>query len=154
MKIHLPSYPRGVHDIRESLGATELDLDPTVFTMPIETHVTLDRHDPYLEFDLEVRTQVISQCDRCVADYTWELTATSPMLYVLGRLPSGEAVDDPEIGYLPVNATDIDLTGDFRDMILLALPGKHLCREDCRGLCPVCGADLNTQECAHAVHQD
>jgi uncharacterized protein len=53
-----------------------------------------------------------------------------------------------------MNTTDVDLTEVLRDLIMLALPGKHLCREDCRGLCPVCGADLNVQDCGHAVYQD
>lgn len=147
MKIHLPSYPRGVHQIHETLTADELNLDPEIFTSPIEAEVTLDRHDPYLEFDLDLRTQVTSVCDRCLADYMWTLTSSGPMLYVLSRVPSGEAVDDTGIAYLAPHANDVDLSGDLRDLIILALPGKILCREDCRGLCPNCGADLNVQEC-------
>ncbi len=149
MKIHLPSYPRGIHHIRESVEPAELDLDPATFAAPIDVNITLDRHDPYLEFDILVQSNVRSQCDRCLIDYDWELTNAGPMLYVLGRLPSGEAVDDPGIGYLPAGAPDLNLTQDVRDMIMLALPGKHLCREDCRGLCADCGADWNLQECAH-----
>jgi uncharacterized protein len=38
----------------------------------------------------------------------------------------------------------IDLSSWVRDAIAEALPGRILCRDDCRGLCPVCGADLNT----------
>ena len=68
LKIHLPSYPRGVHHIRETLTADELDLDPQVFAAPIDVHVTLDRHDPYLEFNLNLSAEVTSQCDRCVVD--------------------------------------------------------------------------------------
>ena len=149
MKIHLPSYPRGVHHIRESVEPAELDLDPAMFVAPIDVNVTLDRHDPYLELDITLQSQVRSECDRCLIEYDWVLSNASPMLYVLGRVPSGEAVDDPGIGYLPVNTTDVDLTQDVRDLIMLAIPGKRLCREDCRGLCPVCGADWNLQDCAH-----
>ncbi len=42
---------------------------------------------------------------------------------------------------------EIDLGGIVREQILLALPMDALCREDCRGLCPVCGKDLNQAEC-------
>jgi uncharacterized protein len=154
LKIHLPSYPRGVHHIHETLTADELDLDPQVFAAPIDVHVTLDRHDPYLEFDLNLSAEVTSQCDRCVVDYTWALTADTPMLYVLGRLPSGESVDDPGIGYLPANSTDVDLTGEIRDQLILALPGKYLHRDDCLGLCPGCGVDLNLQECTCGLSRE
>ena len=149
VKIHLPSYPRGVHHIKEELSATDLNLDPAQFGSPIFADITLDRHDPYLEFDLNIQSKVTTQCDRCLVDFDWQLSTSSPMLFVLGRTPSGEAVDDPEICYLPAKATEVDLTGDIRDLILLALPGKYLCREDCRGLCPMCGVDWNVQECDH-----
>jgi uncharacterized protein len=149
VKIHLPSYPRGVHHIQESVEPANLDLDPEIFTATIQADVTLDRHDPYLEFDISLRTPVTSQCDRCLTEFQWELVSASPMLYVLGRMPGGGDVDDPGIGYLPGSATDVDLTADMRDLIILALPGKRLCREDCRGLCPTCGTDLNMQECIH-----
>ncbi len=154
VKIHLPSYPRGIHKIHETLSAADLDLDAEVFSAPIDVQVRLDRHDPYLELDLQVRTEVSSQCDRCLIDYQWMLAAETPMLYVLGRLPSGDSVDDPGIGYLPANSTDLDLTGDIRDQLILSLPEKYLHQEDCLGLCPGCGADLNTQECTCGLSRD
>jgi len=42
----------------------------------------------------------------------------------------------------------IDLTADIREDILLALPMNPVCSSACRGLCPVCGANLNKQSCA------
>jgi uncharacterized protein len=42
----------------------------------------------------------------------------------------------------------IDLTPEVREAIILALPGYPVCRTDCRGLCPVCGRDLNKGRCA------
>jgi uncharacterized protein len=44
----------------------------------------------------------------------------------------------------------LDLHGWARDALALALPAQLLCREDCAGLCPVCGADLNTAGPEHA----
>ncbi len=42
----------------------------------------------------------------------------------------------------------IDLTGDMREDILLALPMNSVCSSECRGLCPGCGVNLNKQACA------
>ena len=42
----------------------------------------------------------------------------------------------------------IDADDTLIEQILLELPLKHLCREDCKGLCPKCGADLNTTQCS------
>ena len=47
----------------------------------------------------------------------------------------------------------LELTGWVRDALLLALPVRLLCREDCRGLCPVCGVDLNTVDPEEHRHE-
>jgi uncharacterized protein len=47
---------------------------------------------------------------------------------------------------------DIDLDPIFREQILLALPSYPVCREECRGLCTVCGTNLNEKECGCVRH--
>ena len=42
---------------------------------------------------------------------------------------------------------ELDLTADVREDTLLAFPNRLVCREDCRGLCPICGQDLNVKDC-------
>jgi uncharacterized protein len=44
-----------------------------------------------------------------------------------------------------------DLAPTVREELLLEAPEMPLCREDCRGLCPVCGADRNAESCGHEV---
>jgi uncharacterized protein len=48
---------------------------------------------------------------------------------------------------LPPRAAEIDLGEAVREALILAIPEFPLCREDCRGLCARCGADLNQGEC-------
>ena len=48
----------------------------------------------------------------------------------------------------PEAALQIDLTGVVREELALEVPAFVLCREDCAGLCPTCGADLNAGPCA------
>jgi uncharacterized protein len=146
VKIHLPSYPPGVHRIEETLCSKDLDLDPGTFTGAIRAHLVLDRHDPYLQFEFNLGATVRLECDRCLAPYNYELEVKTPMLYVMG-CAAADSPDDPEIVYLPAGALDLDITTDLRDFILLAVPSRHLCSENCKGLCPSCGADLNEQTC-------
>lgn len=42
----------------------------------------------------------------------------------------------------------IDISNDVREYAMLAIPMKNLCKEDCKGLCPRCGKDLNTEQCS------
>jgi uncharacterized protein len=63
------------------------------------------------------------------------------------------AAEDGEGGCLlpeepiPFSGDDLDLTAPVRESLLLELPMKPVCREDCVGLCPVCGANLNLERC-------
>ena len=60
-------------------------------------------------------------------------------------------VSDPEDEnihlYNPMESPTVDITDDVRDALALAIPMKHLCKPDCKGLCPNCGHDLNKEEC-------
>jgi uncharacterized protein len=98
-----------------------------------------------------VRTTMELPCGRCLEPFAFELDAPFDLSYV----PDPLAADVPE-----VELTEDDLsTAYYRDQILdlgemireqlqLALPMRPLCREDCRGLCPHCGANRNVQDCA------
>lgn len=71
---------------------------------------------------------------------------------VMFRYRSGVAGDAGEEDAYPVaeRAREIDLGPAVREHVLLAAPEYALCREDCRGLCPHCGADLNREACSCA----
>lgn len=60
-----------------------------------------------------------------------------------------EVADPDLIHSQEINATTdfVDLTGELREAIILALPGYPVCRETCQGLCMACGANLNDGEC-------
>lgn len=56
-------------------------------------------------------------------------------------------VDEDNDDYIFVKNQKIDLSEPLEEELLLVLPAKTLCREDCRGLCPKCGKNLNLGDC-------
>ncbi len=54
---------------------------------------------------------------------------------------------------LPLKGDSIDLREPVMESILLELPVKVLCSEECKGLCPICGADRNVEECSCSIHE-
>jgi len=78
-----------------------------------------------------VEMDVQFRCSRCACFFAAHVCA-----------PDFEAA--PEI---PVGAEYVDLTADIRETMLLAFPNYPLCRDDCKGLCSQCGADLNQGAC-------
>lgn len=88
-------------------------------------------------------TVVAGECRRCLAAVTLPVRADVGALFVQGA----GAADDPDTYPVPPDATVVDLRPAVREELLLAVPEYLLCRDDCRGLCPQCGKDLNTGPC-------
>jgi uncharacterized protein len=83
-------------------------------------------------------------CRRCLTEVT---APVSDVLSVLFAMPGLDDSDEEDVYPLAVNARTIDLRSAVREGWLLAVPGFVTCREDCRGLCPTCGADRNAVAC-------
>ena len=98
-----------------------------------------------LILDAELSANANFECDRCASFYKKEVKANYRMVYLFSR--NGEEPDSISITYLPVDADKIVLDKDFRDYLILAIPMKKLCKEDCKGLCFKCGKDLNEGDC-------
>lgn len=86
------------------------------------------------------------ECRRCLRPVEAAFAAPVEAVYSTAE----DIADDPGVYRLvePVNA--IDLTDAVREEVALTAPAWMLCREDCAGLCPRCGADLNEGPCACA----
>jgi len=86
-------------------------------------------------------------CRRCLADVPVPLAVEVDALFS----SDPDALDDPAVYPMPERATHLDVTDAVREEVALAMPPFCLCREDCAGLCPKCGTDLNVGACACAV---
>ena len=97
-----------------------------------------------------LRAVAQGQCRRCLAP------VTTPVATEVGALftQDADALHDPDSYALGTEATEIDLTPAVREELLLAVPQFVLCRDDCRGLCPQCGQDLNAGRCGCAPVAD
>lgn len=78
-----------------------------------------------------VSARVQGECGRCLTSVVQKIEC--PSLALFFENPREE---------------ELDVTGDVREELLLQLPMALLCSEDCRGLCPECGANLNDGDCS------
>jgi uncharacterized protein len=83
-------------------------------------------------------------CDRCGKIFREKIEGKVRTLFSAGPRLESEA---DEIRLLQATDRVLDITGDAADALVLAVPAKMLCDENCKGLCPVCGIDLNSQTC-------
>lgn len=88
--------------------------------------------------------EVETECRRCLSDAQASVSEEIQVIFVESGA-TGE--DDPDVYPVDDRARELDLRPAVREQWLLAVPGFALCREDCKGLCPSCGTDLNLGAC-------
>lgn len=99
-----------------------------------------------------VRAHVLGTCDRCLGEAVFDI-ASEVDEYFLFEVPAdGDLSDDEdEVDFSLVGEDHtIDLSAPIMSAVLMETPFVVLCREDCKGLCPVCGANLNEGDCGCA----
>jgi uncharacterized protein len=107
----------------------------------------LDRRGRQFLLDADVRSTASFSCDRCLKPFEQEIEGAYRTLYVTEPSGEGTDADDEEIRVISADAQALELDDDVRQTLELAVPSKLLCRDDCKGLCPTCGKDLNDGPC-------
>ena len=121
---------------------------------PCELRLRATRADEKVELIGSVSVVVEFECDRCLSDLSVCVEESFELLYVppLGTGDEHElGENDLSLGFYQDGVIDVDDLA--REQIELALPMARLCTEECRGLCPECGANLNLGECACSKEQ-
>jgi len=98
-----------------------------------------------------VKTTLECECGRCLEPFAVPIDANLDVLLLPSSANTGEAereVSEDDLGVSYYKDDVIDLGELMREQFYLAVPMKPLCREDCRGLCPVCGINRNRETCA------
>lgn len=126
-----------VEGFRAGMGWVD-DGDPV--SVDLELRSTRDG----VEVTGEVRGKLHLACSRCLTEFDREFRLGLDEKFWF----DGEAAEEAE-GY-EVRDQVVDLEPMLRDAIVLSIPMTPVHAEDCKGLCPECGADLNVTDCGHA----
>ena len=141
--------------LREAGSSRTVEVDVPLTELGID--------DPRLDGDVAVTVDLVSTldrilargtfavaqrdaCSRCLAPIEHRLTTTASEQY-RPDTPTDDHDDDAFLDSFPIEHGQLDLTPMVRETVLLGIPDAPLCRPDCRGLCPVCGTDLNAASC-------
>lgn len=110
---------------------------------PLEGAATVGRTPQGLIVQGEFKGETRLQCVRCLTDFTHQLKWSLTELYAFSK----KSVTDS--GLLLPDDAQIDLQPLLREYALLEIPINPICKPDCKGLCPVCGENLNETDCGH-----
>lgn len=135
VELRRASGQRRPHHIEEPVE-WGVELTTTVPEPPLRGDLTLEAISGGIMVEGDVAFRVRFGCNRCLTE--WEEDRDVRLRQLVA--------DDGSTEY-SLDGDDLDLEPIVRDEVILAMPLRSLCTEDCLGLCPQCGGDLNTGAC-------
>lgn len=138
---------RNVFTFEESPEDLHIEDPDLEFVGPIRSEVTVHKLGESLSATGRSRGRLRMSCGRCLAPFEADLSADYSFVLQKGRPRSLSGDEDETLVWIDDRGDQIDLGTEVKDYLLLEVPVKPLCREDCAGLCPVCGANLNEETC-------
>ena len=132
MKIKVRGIPSQGVQISKSVEPSEIGLtdDDLTWLIPLEITAKVERIRDTVIAHVEVRTRLSFCCSRCLEDVERDTCENFKFDYNVAK----------DEGF-------IDIGEDIRQEIILNVPPRILCRDDCKGICLHCGANLNEEEC-------
>ncbi|MDA8141312.1 MAG: DUF177 domain-containing protein [Desulfobacteraceae bacterium] len=161
MKIETKHLPSEGISLTFEVGAREfsvlnemMDNAECAFDHPIQIQVEAAPEHDLIKVKGTLSTIVGLSCSRCLADFQeplrrrFTLRFSNAIASDIGPAGADEIeLSAEQMDLMPFDGEVIDLREAIQEQVILALPFKPLCKEDCKGLCPRCGADLNAAPC-------
>jgi uncharacterized protein len=151
-----------VLDLRRFRGAVEAvdrAFDPAAFgadredfrvVAPVEIRSEIRKDGRKFRLVGRVKTTLETACSRCLEPFTFPIDAPFDLLFLPAADQPGhqeQELGQDDVGVSFYTDEQIDLGEVAREQCYLTLPMKPLCRQDCQGLCPVCGTNRNVGSC-------
>ncbi len=150
MKIDIDSIPEGYSHISLCEDPSELGVvdEAISFEEPIRIELDASRGEREILLRGRATTDVTLECARCLERYKMKVEAEIDVMYLIGGGSSSSGAEETNVIDLPLGARSIDISDEVRTELLVVIPIKPLCDPGCKGLCPICGTNLNTGSCA------
>lgn len=147
---------RGVERLARKYEASafahdRLDREDFRLVAPVELTGEVRKDAQKVRLTGHIVTTLECDCSRCLEPFAVPVDAAIDVLLLPAKANTGAAeqeVAEDDLGVSYYQDDTVDLGELMREQFFLALPMKPLCREDCQGLCPVCGINRNRETCA------
>ncbi len=113
------------------------------FDHPVSVRAQAVNRAGIVTLSYSIASAIHLRCDRCLAVFPYSLDIAEKRVLVR-KIQNTEGIDED---YTEVADDTLDVSELAREAVLLSLPSKILCKEDCKGLCPKCGINLNEKTC-------
>lgn len=153
MKIELKKLGEGINDFAWTELSADFDLEAldlrSLTDIDVKLQLTKTGNTIWAKGEIHAWSRL--NCSRCAEEFSQELYDSFYLAFHLGETTRklsdmGSLDDDVEI--ISVDTQFLDFAARVHEGIVLAIPIKPLCSEECLGLCPMCGQNLNYGSCS------
>ena len=121
------------------------------FSSPISIALSIAREYDHIRLHGGISTSVKLTCSRCLVEYAADIASRFTIFYT--KSVESQPEDEVELGEedlisVSYSGDEIDFADEIAEQVLLEIPYKPLCSEECKGLCFSCGTDLNNAVCS------
>lgn len=149
----------GVHQIDFDSTPDDLALprDDGRFESPIHIAAEMTKMGSNLVIRGKISVEVTTECSRCLTVFKNPVITQIDVLFERTEhlsIDSDDVDESDDLVFLDTDAKEIDIGPRVAEAIGLAMPLKPLCKEVCKGLCSICGTDLNKGSCECKVESE
>ena len=116
-----------------------------MFSRPLDLILKINKGASEIDIKGTVSAFLEKECDRCLEIFEKEFQADFELL--LSTSVSGQQYDTGDVISITSDMSEIDIYPFVKEAIVLNLPMKVICKDDCKGLCEHCGTNLNKESC-------
>lgn len=152
-----------ISDLKGTIGASldiDLEGDPSELGLDVEgvglvgptrIQARFTNEGDCIDVKGRLTTGIRLECNRCLKEFTYPLGREFHLDYFKGRpeIHKGELeLKEGDFEKVYYRGDQINLLDEIKNEVVLGIPMKPLCQDDCPGLCPVCGQDLGKARCS------
>jgi uncharacterized protein len=145
LTINISRLSEGAHHYNFEAEPKSIGLDAR-FNKPVLVRAQLEKTGRQMLLRSEVQTLALFTCDRCLDEFEQDMSSHFEIVYITEE-DGVHANDEKEVQFLTPDTNILDVGEDTRQFLILSVPQKLLCRDDCKGLCPRCGSNRNKVHC-------
>ncbi len=144
MIIKYTNFSDGIHQINLAEPVEKLGFSDQFFGL-VDVVCRMDKSIHQIVIDCNINVNSKTICDRCTSEFISKISTQFQMTYIFSK--EHHLSDELNFRFLSTEDDKIDIGKDVKEYIQLAVPMKKLCKDDCEGLCPKCGINLNEKHC-------
>ncbi|MDQ7094728.1 DUF177 domain-containing protein [Desulfosporosinus sp. PR] len=131
-------------DLMEDFSSFDLGAEALSFSAPVHVQLQVTNTNKAVMVSGTIETELNVICGRCLEPFKYPLKLPYQDEWIFPAQATEELLESA----LLLEKDDVDISQRIFEQIVLALPMKFVCSDDCRGLCLTCGANLNLTSCS------